>query len=218
MTEHTWTECTPQEQAELFAGLESFYARFAEAVAGLQKPEGSCAGCGRCCVGPPFYMTCSDLEFEHVMRSYGTSRLPVVPAVHFEALTRERPDPRRLYRKWACPFYSDVVGCTVHQNRPFACRVFGPLAQAPIWWEYCVYQKNPAIYREPEEIPLWGEFANLIRSYRARWGFALPDRIVFRDHSPEVVENPLEGCAPRMEALRLYTGVEGPPPALGDSE
>ena len=206
MTDHTLAECSADERAHLFVELERFYARFADVVSGLQKPEGSCAGCGRCCVGPPLYMTCSDLEYEHLLRGYGTHRLPVAPAVHFESLTRERPDPRRVFRKWACPFYSDADGCTVYLHRPFACRVFGPLAQVPIWWDFCVYRKSPSIYREPEDIPLWGEFADLIRSYRARWGFIFPDRLTYRDDSPEVVENPLEGAGARLDGLRLYTG------------
>lgn len=213
MTDPTLAECPPEERARLLDALEGFYGRFAEAVspeAGFPRPEGTCSGCGRCCVGPPLYMTCSDLEFELMLRAFEGPGSSGGARVHFEALGPDRPDLRKVHPKWACPFYSEARGCTVYPFRPFACRVFGPLSQVPIWWDFCGYQRISRLYGEPDGIPLWGEFAALIRSYRARWGYAYPDRLVLRDDSAEVVENPWEPSGPRLGALRLHTGTREP--------
>jgi Fe-S-cluster containining protein len=196
-------EARPSDRQHLFSRLHGFYRDLEEALEDGPQPKGSCAGCNRCCVGPPLFMTCSDLEYDYALQTLADGGRP--PGVGFEVLSPENPDKRKVFRKWACPFFSERAGgCTVYTHRPYACRIFGPFAQTPIWWDFCAYQESSRIYRKPEEIPLWDSFADLIRSYRARWGYIFPQPLRYREGSEDLVEAPTASSRAWLDALRLH--------------
>lgn len=187
----------PPPAEELHRRLTAFYEAFDKEIDKLPRPHGSCAGCGRCCVGPPLYMTCSALEFEHALR-----RATGSPRVHFEAVSEGRPDKRLAFRTWTCPFYSHDTGCTVYHGRPLACRVFGPMSRQRIWWDFCVYQATSKVYEAPQEIPLWAEYEALVRDAGPTRGYVYPDQILYERPAVELLMNMPNPLAPLMN-LRI---------------
>src|ERR1700759_2081801 len=93
---------------KLFDELRQLYDDFDEQTRDLPAPHGSCAGCGRCCISPPLYMTLSDLEYAYAMQYVEQNNLG--HQVHFEEAA---PDRRHAFSSWTCPFYSHSAGCTV---------------------------------------------------------------------------------------------------------
>jgi Fe-S-cluster containining protein len=161
---------------QLFPQLRQFYEDFALKVREMNLEEADCGDCGRCCESPPFLMTTSDLEYHHIQQFIKESGLPY--RVHFRVITDEEPDRREAYLNWTCPFYTRYRGCTIYPVRPFACRIFGPLAQEPIDFEGCAF-KNPQIYSIPPEIPLWDRYAGILRQYDFKRGYIFPDQTLF---------------------------------------
>ena len=160
----------------LFPQLRQFYQDFAAKVKEMNLEEADCGDCGRCCESPPFLMTTSDLEFHHIQHYIKEQGLHY--RVHFRVSTEEEPDRREAYLSWTCPFYTRHKGCAIYPVRPFACRIFGPLAQEPISFDGCSF-KNPLIYSIPPEIPLWDGYAKILRQYDFKRGYIFPDQVIF---------------------------------------
>ncbi len=162
----------------------TFLDDFAAEVKKLSLEEADCGDCGRCCESPPFLMTTSDLEFLIIRRYIEENHLPY--RVHFIPLTGDSLDKRESYINWQCPFYTRRKGCDIYPVRPFACRIFGPLAQEPITFEYCAY-KDPRVYSIPPEIPLWGSYAAILRQYDFKRGYIFPDQVIFNAPALELL-------------------------------
>ncbi len=155
-------------RTSLMDALELLYADI-DRHTSSRPVTGSCAGCGRCCVGPPLYMTCSDLEFEYACAH--ATRNGRGTEVRFE---QAGPDRRHVYRSFTCPWYRLHVGCTVHAARPFACRLFGSYSRVPIPWDFCVFQETSTVCRDEHEIPFFQRYQALLARYPARRGYVLP--------------------------------------------
>ncbi len=163
----------------LFPQLQAFFDDFAAEIKKLGLEEADCGDCGRCCQSPPFLMTTSDLEYRYIQKYISEEKLYY--RVHFRVVTDEHPDLREAYAQWTCPFYTRRKGCAIYPVRPFACRIFGPLAQEPVTFNYCVFKK-PKIYSIPPEIPLWSGYAAVLRQYDFKRGYIFPDQVLY--HSP----------------------------------
>lgn len=177
--------------------LEQLYADFSQ----QKLAKAHCGSCNWCCQGPPVYMTCSDLEFTLLKRSVPDRR------IHFEPVTRDKPDKRHAFRRWTCPLWSPTRGCTVYQTRPLACRVFGPMAPGPIEWDACAY-KAPHIYRDPHEIPLWDRYLELLSRYPSQRGYVFPDSILHPRPTVELLQGHEMPDAP-MQVIRLPFNIAG---------
>jgi Fe-S-cluster containining protein len=160
----------------LFPELEAFYEDFTRELRNLHLEEADCGQCGRCCESPPFLMTCSDLEFSRLERFIEQEGMEY--RLHFIPLQGDEPDRRTVWARWRCPLYAAGKGCVVYPVRPLSCRVFGPLAQGPIEFDFCVF-KNPRIYETPLEIPLWENYARILRKYPFRRGYIFPDQTLY---------------------------------------
>lgn len=160
----------------LIPQLQTFFEDFAGEIKRLGLEQADCGDCGRCCTSPPFLMTTSDLEFLLIQRYIKEKGL--FHRVHFIPLTPEHMDKRESYLSWTCPFYTRATGCEIYPVRPFACRIFGPLAQEPITFNPCVF-KNPKIYQIPPEIPMWDRYAAVLRQYDFKRGYIFPDQVIF---------------------------------------
>jgi len=91
-------------------------------------------------------------------------------------------------------------GCTVYAGRPLACRVFGPMSQERIEWEFCSYQDTSRVYSSPGEIPLWDRYLELVRD--SERGYVFPDQVQFERPALEMLlgfDNP----APRQPRISL---------------
>lgn len=171
-----------ETRKSLFDGLRRLYDELEERTRGLPEPRGSCAGCGRCCTGPPLYMTCSDLELAYAQSTPLEGRVGV-RARFVEAA----PDRRHAYASFPCPFYSQASGCTVYERRPFACRIWGRYARAPIEWDFCVYQESTRLYASADELPMYAEYLALLSSYPAHRGYPVPDALPYTRPAVELL-------------------------------
>lgn len=189
----SFSELPAETQQKLFDELQGVYDAFEDESRDLPAPRSSCAGCGRCCVGPPLYMTCSDLEFAYA-RQYARER-HLDHRVHFEEAA---PDRRHAYGSWTCPFYSHFEGCTVYPNRPFACRVFGRYARERIEWAFCGYQDVAVHYDDPRELPVYERYRELLSSYPARRGYVYPDALSYTRPTVELLMGMVLPWAPLM--------------------
>ena len=160
----------------LFPQLLTFFDDFAAEVTKLDLERADCGECGRCCQSPPFLMTTSDLEYQLVMSYIREHALPF--SLQFIPCSPDHGDKREGYLSWTCPLYTSKGGCAVYPVRPFACRIFGPLAQEPITFPYCVF-KNPRIYHIPPEIPLWDRYAAILRQYDFKRGYLFPRQVCY---------------------------------------
>ena len=160
----------------LFPELLSFYDEFAAESKNLRLEEADCGECGKCCQGPPFLMTTSDLEYRLIQNYIRENRLPF--RIHFKAITADQLDRREGYLAWTCPLYTKSKGCEVYPVRPFACRILGPLSHDPGLVEYCAF-KNPRLYTIPPEIPLWSRYAGILRQYDFKRGYFFPDQVLY---------------------------------------
>lgn len=190
-------ELPAEKQEELLAALRRLYDDFEEAAAGPPAASGSCAGCGRCCTGPPLYMTCTDLEFAYAMQEAGCQRLG--HQAHFEEAS---PDRRHAFASWTCPFYSHADGCTVYASRPLACRVFGRYARERIPWDHCGYRDVARLYADPRSIPLYGAYLELLSRYPAHRGYVFPDGLPYTRPAVELLLGVMLPWAP-MENVRI---------------
>ena len=170
------------QRAPLFDELGRIYQAFDDATRGLPAPQGSCAGCGRCCVGPPLYMTCSDLELAYAMS--GPEAACLGRHVRFEEAA---PDRRHAYASWTCPFYSQADGCRVYDRRPFACRVFGRYARQPIEWEGCAWKDSAQPYTSARELPLYEQYLALLARYPAHRGYPYPAALPYTRPAVELL-------------------------------
>lgn len=152
----------------LFARLEAFYNNFEEKIKELGLERKNCDGCMVCCVSPVFVLTTSDLEYEYLINYLKSINYDI--DFHFELLDKNRPDKRlTLNSPYPCPLCKSK-GCAGYPARPFGCRIFGPLSQENVNISMCVYKK-PRIYKSPFEIPLWDEYASILRSYPFKVGY-----------------------------------------------
>lgn len=170
------------EQAALLQELRDVYDEFEGVVRRLSPPTHPCGTCSRCCVGPPLYMSLSEVEFAYAYQ-YAKEQ-GGAPAVHFETTW---PDLRHAYSTWACPFHSPTDGCTVYPNRPLACRAFGPYSRHYIQFENCGYQETSLFFREPNEIPTYKRFLALLARYPSNRGYVYPDSIAFPKPTVELL-------------------------------
>lgn len=153
----------------LFNRLEVFYKNFEDKIKELGLERKDCGGCTFCCAAPPFLMTTSDLEYEYLVRYLKSVNYNI--DFHFEILDGQKSDKRLEDPNLSlCPLNKIGVGCAGHPARPFACRIFGPLSQEKINIDVCVY-KNPRIYKTPLGIPLWDEYASILKSYPFKTGY-----------------------------------------------
>lgn len=157
----------------LYPELAAFFDDFTRELKSLRLEEADCGGCGRCCESPPFLMTCSDLEFAYIQRYLAGQGIE--SRLHFVPVTGDDPDQRTAYARWRCPLYVTGTGCAVYPVRPLSCRVFGPLSQDAIEFDFCAF-KNPKIYETPLEIPLWESYAKILRKYPFKRGYIFPDQ------------------------------------------
>jgi Fe-S-cluster containining protein len=193
-------DLSPATRDALLAELGRVYHGFDEETRELPPPRSSCAGCGRCCIGPPLYMTLSDLEYAYATRALEEKNRSL--PVHFEEAA---PDRRLAFSSWTCPFYSHAEGCTVYENRPLACRVFGKYARARIEWAFCGYQEVAIPYQRPEELPAWSAFRALLARYPARRGYVYPDALPYPRPTVELLLGMSLPWSP-MANLRLDLG------------
>lgn len=160
----------------LYPALLAFFDEFAAEITKRELEQADCGDCGRCCQSPPFLMSTSDLEYSLMQQYIREHNLPY--RIHFIPLTADHVDRREGYTSWTCPLYTRKGGCAVYPVRPFACRIFGPLAQEPITFDFCVFTK-PQIYSIPPEIPLWDRYAAILRQYDFKRGYIFPDQALF---------------------------------------
>lgn len=177
-----FSDLPPETRDALFEDLGRLYEAFDEQTRHLPAPRGSCAGCGRCCTGPPMYMTCSDLELAYAMST--PEAAPLGARVRFETTS---PDRRHAFTEWTCPFYSQAAGCTVYARRPFACRVFGRYARMPIEWDFCVYRETAHPYAAAAELPLYHDYIALLARYPAHRGYPFLDGLPYTRPAVEML-------------------------------
>jgi len=157
--------------------LEELYAGLATAAPAARD----CGSCHRCCVGPPLYMTCTRLEYDHALTALTEAAQRLVT---FKELRRDAPDERLAFRHWTCPFYSAERGCTVYGKRPLACRVFGPYSREPIPFP-CVYEDASVHYESPGELPLWDAYSGL--TAHSPRGYVFPTQLQFERPGVELL-------------------------------
>lgn len=164
-------------EQELYKRLEKFYNDFDGKIKELKLEQKDCGACRACCCYPPILMTTSNLEYEYLACYLSSINYPV--DFHFEIIDENNPDKRNNFTSWICPLYKQNVGCALHHTvqgcagypaRPFACRIFGSLAQKGEGIPECVF-KNPLIYETPLDIPLWDEYASILRDYGFKKGY-----------------------------------------------
>lgn len=175
-------ELPPETQQALFSELQQLYDAFEQETRDLPEPRGSCAGCGRCCEGPPLYMTCSDLEYAYAMSTPALGRVGTQSRFDEHA-----PDRRHAFSRFTCPFYSQASGCTVYARRPFACRVFGRYARQPIEWDFCVYRETARPYADASEVPLYDRYRELMGRYPAHRGYVYPTAMPYTRPAVEML-------------------------------
>lgn len=161
-------------EQELYKQFEKFYKNFDGKSKELELEQKNCGACRGCC-SYPFLMTTSNLEYEYLAHYLNSINYPI--DFHFEIIDENNPDKRNNSHSWVCPLYKQNAGCAGYPARPFACKVLGTLSRGNTdIIDICVY-KNPFIYKTPLDIPLWDEYASILRDYGFVKDYIFVDRI-----------------------------------------
>jgi Fe-S-cluster containining protein len=151
-----------------FEDIRGFYslldANLQEISATARARGNACGTCFECCKYN-FYLSKYEFDYleDHLIRTRGESHVEwVTCSTPIQDKRRSQPyDP-----SYRCPLYEEGVGCTVYEARPLACRTLGPMlphhSKLPSW---CVYT-NPISYDRTDAIPLWSEYADMLRRHQ----------------------------------------------------
>lgn len=170
-----------------FDDLKRFYARLEEALPAsrglpslLRGATGNvCGDCFECC---KFHLILTKHEFDcieawlierdgHCPITWITCTTPIQ-----DARLRQPVDPDAH-----CPLFEKGKGCKAYPVRPLACRTFGPMRPrgTPLP-DPCVFTESQPC-DSVEDIPLWAEYAEVVRRNRP----SPPGYFVARDSSGE---------------------------------
>jgi Fe-S-cluster containining protein len=116
-------------------------------------------------------MTLTDLEYAWMADDPAIAARLQQRRIGFEPKSSLRPDRRHAFRQVTCPLYDSTRGCTAYARRPLACRVFGPMSNHAIEWDFCSYQATTQHYHDPQAIPHFAEYAQLVGQAGAVRGY-----------------------------------------------
>jgi len=157
-----------------FSMIKNLYDKLEEVLSKLNTAKVECYRCGACC-STPFFVTITDIEFNYIVNYMQENQIPV--NFHFEVENGKSPDKRFGFSRWICPLFNRN-GCSVYPARPFACRIFGHYSALKFTRKICAY-KNPIIFKEPPELPLWEEYISIISKNGLKKGYIYPDSILY---------------------------------------
>ncbi|MBI2264980.1 MAG: YkgJ family cysteine cluster protein [Armatimonadetes bacterium] len=147
---------------EHFERLRQFYADL-ESRLPLNR---LCKRQGTCC--RVLLVDLYEIEFEYILaylRREGRS------ADYEFVSSRNAPDKRAAFPYWGCPFYSN--GCSIHEVRPFACRIYGTYVQKDTEMPCCGFAK-PNMYKSLVQVPEAEEYFRVAGAYSYKVGYAVP--------------------------------------------